>query len=143
MVKVRPLGQAQTNYSGSASKASVNYRAGVQAASDWQARATSASAESNYASAVAEAVSTGRRAKALSRVSNSDWQNRASTKGAAAIGPAISGSADKWAKGFSPYSSALEGVSLPDRTTDGLSNLTARAGAIVSALEAKKKELKG
>lgn len=143
MVNVKPVSESTSNYGASGGRASTNYKASIARVSDWQAKATSPQAKSNYEAGVAGAISADRRGKALAAVSNSDWQSRALNKGGSQIGSAISMSSDKWAKGFTPYASTLSSVQLPPRTTDGMSNLTNRAGAIVSALQAKKKEIKG
>ena len=143
MVRVTPVGTAATSYTGSSARASTNYKTKISMVTNWQTQATSDAAESNYSTATAEAASAKRRQKALQSVSNADWQNRALTKGAVGLGTGISQSGDKYQKGAGPYFATLDAVSLPARTTDGMANLTARAGAIVSALIAKRKELKG
>ena len=143
MVTVRSASDAQSDYASSGGRASQRYARKIATVSNWQSQATSAEAEANYAAGVQDAVSAGRRAKALSAVSNSEWQSRSVTKGGPALAAGIGVSAQKWGKGAAPYLSALASVTLPPKSTDGMTNLTNRAGAIVAAMEAQKKAIKG
>ena len=143
MVTVRSQADAQADYAASGGRASQKYARKIATVTNWQSQATSAESESNYAAGVQDAVASGRRAKALSSVSNAEWQSRAVTKGAGALASGIGQSAIKWGKGAAPYLSALASVTLPPKTTDGMANLTQRAGAIVAAMEAQKKAIKG
>lgn len=143
MVKVKDAATIQSNYVGSASRAGPAYKSGVLGTSDWQSKAVSETAESNYATKVSAAVAAKSRQKVLSSRSNSDWQTPASTTGATKIVTGIANAGPKYGKDFGPYLATLQAVSLPAKTTDPIANLTNRAGAIVAALVAKKKELKG
>ena len=143
MVNTRSVSDAQTDYAASGGRASQKYSKRIATVSNWQANATSAEAEALYAAKVNEAAASGRRAKALASVSNSEWQTRSATKGAGSLATGIATSGAKWAKGAAPYLSTLASLSLPAKTADGLTNLTQRAGAVVAALQAQKKAIKG
>ena len=120
---------------GSAYKDAVSQTTGVIAAA--------IAGEDLYAQKVQEAISARRRANALSRVTDADWQKAASTKGAARIGPGMSAAVDKQATNFAPFHDTLASLELPARTADPMANVTARVGGVVQALVAKKKEIKG
>ena len=143
MVTVRSASDAQNDYASSGLRASQRYARKIATVPDWQAKATSAEAEANYAAGVQDAVSSGRRAKSLASVSNSEWQSRSVTKGAPALAAGIGVSGAKWGKGVNPYLAALGSLGLPPKTTDGMTNLQNRAGAVVAAMIAQKKAIKG
>jgi len=90
-----------------------------------------------------EALASESRKKGIEKVSDSDWRDAAVKKGAARIGEGMRGAVDKQASGYSPFKSALEGVSLPGRSVDAMANIDNRVKPIVSVLVAKKKELLG
>ncbi len=105
--------------------------------------AAAIAAESLYAQKVQEAVASGRRAKALAKVSDSEWQQKASVLGSARIGPGMSANAEKRTRNFEPYRSELAAIELAPRTADPMTNVTNRVGAIAVRLAEKKKELLG
>ena len=142
MVKVKNMNDSKEAYRQGASVAPERYKKAVLEA-DWQTNAASNEAEDLYAERVQQAISAKRRQKAINKISNSEWQNRASTKGANAIGQAMRDSDDKWAKAFTPYAEALEGISLPPRSSDPMSNIDNRLKKVVQTLVDKKKSIKG
>ncbi len=143
MVKVKSAGQIDANYKAAIGRVPNAYKVGVMATSDWAEKASSSEAEDLYAAKIQEAVAAKRRQKAVSAVSNSEWQGRAANIGAARIGAGMSANADKRTRNFEPYRSAIEGVSLPPRTADPMANVDARVKPIVSALVETKKSIKG
>ena len=142
-MKVKDVNTIVSDYTASAARAGPAYKTAVLSVANWQSQASSDQAETNYSTGVTAAVAAKRRQKVLSTLSNADWQTPASTTGATKIVTGISNGGPKYSKGFSPYVATLQAVVLPARTTDPMANLTNRAGAIVAALVAKKKELKG
>ncbi len=140
MVKVKSISQSQSNYEASAPGVASKYRAGVQNA-DWATPAGSDEAESLYATQVQNAISRSARQKGIQKVSNSDWQTRASDKGGAQISQAMAKSGSKWARGFQPYSEVLKGITLPARVADPATNVQNRVTPIAVALSEKKKQL--
>lgn len=142
MVKVKPLEQIKANYRAGATVAPARYKAGVLAA-DWKGPAASSDAEALFAAKMSEAIAEERRRKGIERKTNADWRDPASNKGAARIGPGMTGAVEKQASGYSPYKSALEGVTLPARGADPMANVDARVKPVVAAMVNKKKELLG
>ena len=143
MVKIKSAGQIDANYKAAIGRVPNAYKTGVMATSDWAEKASSSEAEDLYAAKIAEAVAAKRRQKAVSAVSNSEWQGKAANVGAARIGAGMSANADKRTRNFEPFRSAIEGVSLPPRTADPMANVDARVKPIVSALVETKKSIKG
>ena len=143
MVKIKSAAQIDANYKGAIGRVPGAYKAGVQATNDWNEKASSEAAESLYAAKVQEAVAAKRRQKAVSQVSNADWQSKAANIGSTRIGQGMTAGADKRTRNFEPYRSAIEGVTLPDRTADPMANVDARVKPIVSALVETKKSIKG
>lgn len=105
--------------------------------------AAAIAAEPLWKQKVEEAAASGRRAKALARVTDADWQKAASELGAARIGPGMSAKVDKQASEWSPYHETISALTLPERTADPMTNVAQRVGGVVKALVDKKKELKG
>ena len=143
MVKIKSASQIDANYKAAIGRVPNAYKTGVQATSDWQEKASSSEAEDLWAARVAEAAAAKRRQKAVSQVSNADWQSAAANVGAARIGQGMTNNADKRTRNFEPYRNAIESVSLPPRTADPLANVDARVKPIVSALVDTKKSIKG
>jgi len=143
MVKIKSSGQIDANYKAAIGRVPGAYKTGVMATSDWQEKASSNEAEELWKQKIAEAAAANRRQKAVSAVSNSEWQGKAANVGAARIGAGMSANADKRTRNFEPYRSAIEGVSLPARSADPMANVDARVKPIVSALVETKKSIKG
>ena len=141
-IKVKDPSTISANYKASASRAGTSYKQGIVGV-DWKTPAASAAAEQLYGAKVQEAVAAGRRQKAIQAVSNDSWYNMANVKGSVNIVTGITNGADKQAAGYAPYGQKLNGMTIPDRVADGHQNLIARAGAVVDAEIALKKQLKG
>jgi len=126
--------EARANFEASTTYIPARYEAGVMKA-EWQTKAASDQAEKNYASAVSKAISSKSRQSAIKKVSNSEWQTAAVTKGAPIIGERIKGALDKWAANWGPMYDAVAGRvgTLPSRTTDWRSNINSRLVPVVEA----------
>ena len=142
MVNIVPLDTIKKRYEDAASRAGTPYREGVERNTDWKARAASPEAESNYQARMQEVLANSLRQKGIEKTSQEEWKSRAATKGAAQIGGAMRASSDKQSKGFSPYHSALAGLTLPARGPRDGSNLK-RVEQVMNAMIAKRKEIKG
>jgi len=129
--------EARSNLEASIAFIPDRYRAGVNKA-DWATPAGSEQAERNYADAVSKAVAKKSRQAAVKRVSNSEWQSRASEKGGAIIGERIRGALDKQAAKWGPIYDRVQSdvARLAPRTTDFRSNITNR---VVGTVESWKK----
>jgi len=143
MVKIKSAGQIDANYKAAIGRVPAAYKSGVMATTDWQEKASSSEAEELWKAKIAEAAAANRRQKAVSAVSNAEWQGKAANVGSARIGTGMSANADKRTRNFEPYRGAIEGVSLPPRTADPMENVDARVKPIVSALVETKKSIKG
>ncbi len=142
MVDVKPLSEAKENYRQSASRAGEAYKLGVNRA-DWKTAAESPEAEQLFATKMQDAISNQSRRKGIQKVTNSQWQNRASTKGGAQISGAMRESVEDWSTGFAPYAEALEGINLPPRSSDPMANIDNRLKLVVQTLVDKKKQITG
>lgn len=126
--------EAKANLEASIGVIPERYRSGV-ARADWAGPAGSDLAERNYADAVSKAVAAKRRQIAVKKVSNAEWQSRASEKGGAIIGERIRGALDKQSAKWGPiYDSVKADVArLPGRTVDFRSNITNRVVGTVES----------
>lgn len=123
-IKVKPLSEIQTNYEESGRRAADRYEKAVERNTDQHERAFSDSAEANYGAAMTEVVRTkSRQSKGREKSSQSIWKERSKNKGAPALGAAIPLSGAKMAKGYNPVREALDGLTIPDKTTDWEENV--------------------
>jgi len=129
--------EAKANLEASIPFIADRYRTGVGRA-DWAGPAGSDQAEKNFADSMSRAIAKKSRQAAVKRVSNSEWQERASVKGGAVIGERIRGALDKQSARFGPiYDRVVADIMrLPPRTVDFRTNVTNR---VVGTVEAWKK----
>ncbi len=143
MVKIKSAQEIHANYTAAIGRVPGAYQAGIKRTTDWQERASSSEAEELWKERLQEAMAANRRQRAVSQVSNQEWQSKAAEVGAARIGPGMRAGAEKRMRNFEPYRSAIEGVSLPPKTADPLANVDARVKPIVQTLVETKKSIKG
>ena len=124
--------EARANFEASIAYIPSRYEAGVKKA-DWATPAGSDSAEKNYADATAKAIAKKSRQIGVRKVSNSDWQIAASTKGAPIIGERIRLGLSKWVANWGPmYDKVTAKVpTLPSKTIDFRANVNNRLVPIV------------
>lgn len=124
--------EARANFEASIAYIPQRYEAGVKKA-DWATPAGSEQAETNYATGVQQAVSTKRRQIEVRKISNSDWQSAAVTKGRPIIGERIRGALGKWSQEWGPMYDAVASKvgTLPAATTDFRANINNRLVPIV------------
>ena len=139
MVTIKPLSEIRAKYEAAASRVSEPYKAGILRNQNWQQNAVSTAAETNYAIKVQAAITAKRRQTKLAKVSQSTWQQAASTDGAAKIGQAMGLAADKQIAGFTKYHAFLASLNLPPRTTDPAQNVTNRVLPVATGLANLKK----
>lgn len=137
MVDTKSLEQTRKAWEDSHGRVPAAYSAGVASAKDVIAKGVAA--EALYAQKVQEAISTGRRAKNLAKISDDDWRKAATEKGAARIATGMAASKEKFATGMSKVLSTIQGVTIAPRTADPMQNVDNRVKPIVAAL-AKLKE---
>ena len=139
MVKVKSAQQIAENYAKAIANVGPAYQQGINNAQGWQQGALEAQAL--YEARMREADVLARRAKGISKVSDSEWKTNALNKGASRIGPGMQAGANKRTQNFEPYRQAIEGVTLAARTADPATNVQNRVLPIVMALAEKKKSL--
>jgi len=136
-LRTKGLEKTVANWKSGQGRAPANYKDGINASQGWQQNAIAA--EPLFAAKMQEAISEQRRAKGLAQVSEAEWKNLATDKGAKNIGPGMAAAEPYYRKGMQKNLQVLEGITLPARTADGMQNLVNRAGAVVQALQASKK----
>ncbi len=105
--------------------------------------AASDEAEDLYREKLEAALAARKRQKALQRISEEDMNKGMRETGAAAYKAKTKLKVDKLLKNVEPYLDVLDSLEgrLPPRTADPMENLINRAGAVVTALHEKKREL--
>ena len=129
--------EAKANLEQSLTYVGDRYISAVKRA-DWSTKAGSDQAEKNFAEAMSQVIARKTRQINTKKVSNSSWQEAASTKGGAVIAQRMRESLDKQAAKWAPiYDSVTAAVQrLPARTVDFRTNITNR---VVGTVEAWKK----
>lgn len=129
--------EARANLEASVTYIPDRYKAGVGRA-DWATPAGSDQAEKNFAQRMSEVISKKTRQINIKKVSNSDWQSRAITKGGEVIGTRIRDAIEKQSAKWSPIYDAVRNDigRLAPRTIDFRTNITNR---VVGTVESWKK----
>ncbi len=99
--------------------------------------------QSNYETKMADTTVLARRGKALAKLTDADWKTPALEKGAARIGQGMQAGADKQSRNYEPYRAALDGATLPARTTDPMANIDNRVKGVVRVMVDTKKSQMG
>lgn len=141
-IQVSDIGDAKTSYKEGAGVAGARYRRKVKKA-NWHDPASGDPAQKLYDDKMSDPVVRARRQKRIAQIPNTEWQKQADEQGGAVIGARMTAAVDKWGTRTQPFLEALRSVDMPDKTSDPLQNLTARGGAVVSAMVKKKQELLG
>ncbi len=118
MPAVKPLGTISEKWSRKASQASQDYAAGVRNPKRSWAEAAAAAADAQ-AAGVQEAIANGSFEKGVARAGNEKWSRGATGKGTQRFGPGVQAAKGDYEKGFGPYRSVIEGISLPPRGARG------------------------
>jgi hypothetical protein len=117
----------------------AKYKAGVmrQTVSPTQL-AAAPDAEARYVAGTQEAVTSGRRGRALQAVTLSDYQTAAVNKGAPRLGTGAVASQSKYARSMQPYTAVYAQIDsqLASMPKGGEANAIARAGVAIHALMA-------
>lgn len=100
----------------------------------WQA-AAGASGEA-YSAGVQKAVSNGSFAKGVQAVSDAQFKQLTLAKGPTRFAEGVAVSKDRYAQGFAPYASVIQGLSLPPRGPKGDPRNIERVRVIAQALNA-------
>ena len=118
MPVVKALGTISEKWSRKTSQATQDYAAGVRSPRRSWAEATTAAAEAQ-ATGVQAAIANNSFEKGVARAGNEKWSRGATGKGTQRFGPGVQAAKGDYEKGFAPYRSVIEGVSLPPRGAKG------------------------
>lgn len=134
MPKAKTIQQAVENLRQVAGFIGARYTIGINNA-DWQGPASSDQAEVNYGQGVQRAIADGSRRAGIQAVSNAQWQQAATTKGAGVIGQRITDALPKYQANFGPILAAMTTAAqnLPARTTSASQNVTNRLLPVIQA----------
>lgn len=141
LVKIKSSTEIDRKYREAIPRVAGAYKEGVQRTTDWQEKAIAG--QKLFEEKMSDPAILARRGRAIADVSNEEWKNKASKLGAERIGRGMAENADKRARNYEPYRTAIEGASLPDRTADPMANIDNRVKGMVKVLVDKKKEIKG
>lgn len=132
MVDTKPMAEVQANWEGSIGRVPGAYSAGINRATNWNAKAIAG--EDNYAAGVSEAVAAKRRAAKLAEVSDAEWKGAALDKGAKRIGSGMTAAKGKYNRKMGEVLNVIQGVSIAERTLDVDANIDGRVKPIAHAL---------
>lgn len=138
MVRHKSLEETMSNWTGSHPRVANAYTKGVDRAEDPIGKGIAA--EPLYQAKLTEAFAENKRAKNLAKVTNEEWKRLAKDKGARRIVDGMKAAEPKMRSGIGRVLSALDDVTLPPRTADGMENLMNRGGAVVKRMIALGKE---
>ncbi len=137
MAAIKPVAVSADKWVRRASVAGPDYQAGI--ASPRRAWSEAAkSAEGSYKAGVIEAANAGRYGKGVTAAGEETWKQNALKKGPGRFAEGVAIGRDEWQKGFSPYQSAIEALSLPARGPKGSPQNIQRVSAVATALRALK-----
>lgn len=131
----KDINQAANNLSASVSFIPERYEQGIKGA-DWQGKASTDQAESNFNAGMQKALQNKSRQKGVKRVSNADWQNKSITLGKNRIASGITENLDKYKKNFDPVLTAMNAAAAQvegKRTVDPMSNIDNILKPVVAA----------
>ena len=137
MVKVKPESEIKKNYEDSTALVPGRYESGVKRA-EWQAEALAG--QDLYEEQMVKPEILARRASGISKVSNEAWRNDTIDKGRNVIGARMKKASGKQIEGYRPYREGLVALDLPAKTSDPMTNLMQRGGAVVELMVRIKKE---
>jgi hypothetical protein len=142
MVRTVPTAEEVViKYRARVSVAGADWLKGVERATGVVEAARSDAAETQFAAKMSAAIANKSRVKGLAGVTDEDIKAAARAVGPGGYSTPAAAKAAKLGKKIGPYLDVIRAVlpTLPPKTADGLANLTARAGPIVQALQAKKR----
>jgi len=142
MVKSVPTAdEAKAKYRSRVAISGQDWLNGVQKATGIVEAGKSQAAEDLWRARLNAAFSGDLRRKGLAGVTDEDVKAGARAVGPGGYSTPAVAKADKFGKKVAPYLDVIRATlpTLPPKTADGLANLTARAGPIVTALQNKKR----
>jgi len=103
---------------------------------DWAEE--TAAAESRFEEGIKDSITRKAFGKGVTRAGTAKWKAAATTKGVERYGPGVEASKDAYQKGISPFLSALEGLTLPEKYKTGDKRNNRRVDAVTELLHATK-----
>lgn len=91
--------------------------------------------QKNYVQRMQDPSVLAKREAELKKLSDADWKNPATVKGAARIGQGMSEGAADRARNYEPIRAGLDGMTLPDKTTDAMVNIDNRVKPVVKKMQ--------
>lgn len=134
-METRGLADTVKNYTDAIPKASTNYTIGVQRATGVIEK--SKAAEELWKTKMQDAIARNARSKGLDKVTEADWKNASTTKGAANIRGGMTAGKEKYSRGMGEVLATLQGITLAPRTADVAANVTNRVLPIATTLHDK------
>lgn len=132
MVDTKNSSTAVDNWEGSISQIPQRYRQGVEDADNVVDKMIAA--EDVWVEAIIEAANNKARQKGLEGLSDREWKNLTTNKGASRIGPGMRAAKAGFKEGIGKVISALQEVDLPARTTSPMQNIDNRVKPIVKRM---------
>lgn len=117
-MKIKSMADIQAKWASVTPTRSTFYDAGVKDSTVSWAGPTAA-AESSWTAGVTAAAGAKRFSRGVNAAGDSAWRDGCTTKGVARWGAGVAGAGPKYGAGFSPYQSALAGMTLSARGTRG------------------------
>jgi len=136
-IKTKNLSDIAEKFVRKAQGAAQDYKAGVTSPSkDWQTETSAAAA--SYAAGVTAAIGRGAFESGVSAAGTQKWQRNAIAKGSVRYGPGVAAAKDDYSRGFAPFLSIIQGLSLSPRGPKGDPSNYARSAEVGQALHAAK-----
>jgi hypothetical protein len=118
MADIKPLGEIASKYVRRASAAAEDYVGGVQRAGPQKWEAQAVAAQDNWAQGVQEAVARGAFAQGV-QGQGPRWLGKIQAFGRARYPQGVGAAEQDYSRGFQPYHSAIQGLTLPPRGPRG------------------------
>lgn len=140
MVTILPPSEARKHLEQAVSVIPDRYEAKIKIAT-WKDPAIAG--EAAFKDAMSVVITEERRRKAIEKLSDDYWRDRAVKKGKPIIATRVREGLPNYEKNVAPYFEVISTLVLEPKTIDPLANVDKRVKPIVEALVKKKKELKG
>lgn len=131
MVFVKDKASRKAAYERAIANVPAAYKAGIESTQGWKNAAIAG--QNLYEQMMRDPDVLARRARALEKVNEGDWKNKAATIGSQRIASGMMAASQKQADNYEPIAEAIRGVSLPERTADPIANIDNRVKPIVRA----------
>ena len=138
MVKTKGIERSTQNWKSGVAGASGRYTEGINATNDWQEKAVAA--KTAYEQGIQKSIANNSRERGLQRVSNSEWKQKAATKGSQRWAPGVNAAEADYRKGMQGVLSVIESVPEHVKTGDIETDVRETTIKIAKALRAAKEE---